>query len=459
MSGVNNESSQLSLLDSSKVSNSERSGSNETIDQLRARLRQLESENNEFKRILPRLRDAQGDDITEWAATIVKVLEDTKLKYSETDEKRKELAQRFCQFREKAQKDEQQYKMEIAKYKEKAENLERQNQELKNEIRDQESRIFHLQENVNADGNDNSDREDQNFEECLHHIQNRSESDNGSEHHSHSRQSTARTERPDSAKEIALESITLALFEKLRTTVDFFASFPILSDVCEDPEQRQLIEKIRNLNLDLNRSMEALHKRLVELKRTPPPSSADNSYQQRPENQLCTKCQQLENERDTLRAQLNKEIALKESSVEELRNRIEELKSDLQLSKSQVEKLEQKLQRTEQFYQEKYVGKKSEEVIVLEQKIQELRQQILALNEKNANIFIEYRNYKESYEKLQADTKSREKLYNNKVLKLRELLKMYVRFHEETVANNAIFEQLEIVLQEKIDEIRRHNVC
>lgn len=59
----------------------------------------------------------------------------------------------------------------------------------------------------------------------------------------------------------------------------------------------------------------------------------------------------------------------------------------------------------------------------------------------------------ESYEKLQADTKSREKLYNNKVLKLRELLKMYVRFHEETVANNAIFEQLEIVLQEKIDEM------
>lgn len=43
------------------------------------------------------------------------------------------------------------------------------------------------------------------------------------------------------------------------------------------------------------------------------------------------------------------------------------------------------------------MGKKSEEVIVLEQKIQELRQQILALNEKNANIFIEYRNYKVNF--------------------------------------------------------------
>jgi hypothetical protein len=63
--------------------------------------------------------------------------------------------------------------------------------------------------------------------------------------------------RPDQA----LEGITVALFDKLRSTADFFMQ--LMNNFSEDAEHLQdhsLIEKIKNLKLDLNRSIEICNK-------------------------------------------------------------------------------------------------------------------------------------------------------------------------------------------------------
>src|SRR4051794_12264472 len=64
----------------------------------------------------------------------------------------------------------------------------------------------------------------------------------------------------------------------------------------------------------------------------------------------CPKCKLVENERDTLRAQLNREIGMKEEqmatndelerNLREMRRRMEELRGELQQSQQKVEDIE-----------------------------------------------------------------------------------------------------------------------
>ena len=68
----------------------------------------------------------------------------------------------------------------------------------------------------------------------------------------------------------------------------------------------------------------------------------------------CSRCKLLECERDALKAQLNREIGLKEEflaqneeqdkALREMRRQAEELRSELESGRAKVEEIEQKLQ-------------------------------------------------------------------------------------------------------------------
>lgn len=214
-----------------------------------------------------------------------------------------------------------------------------------------------------------------------------------------------------------LAAATLALFDKFRSSADFFME--LLTTVGEGAELQQdlaLVERIKNMKLDLNKSIEMYNRRVEEYRRSAPTSiaasavaSAEHSFRQELAGTLqqCmnNKCALVETERDTLRAQLNREIGIKEDillsndelerNVREMRRHMEELRSELEESQQRVEDIQRTLQKTEEHFRGKYEAKTSGEVVQLNDKVRVLRQKNLEWEEKHADMLRAIRRFRE----------------------------------------------------------------
>ncbi|KAL7074003.1 hypothetical protein ACQ4LE_006503 [Meloidogyne hapla] len=496
----------LSVIDSSKGSAStsvESANNTELVERLTRQLRDLESENLELGRAIPHLRDYKGEDCTKFVTGKLNELEEQKGKYRRAVDRLAELNKQFQHFKDDAKERAQESDRKLDELRNIANALENENTMLRDQLRNEESINYHLREN--RTGSPRS------FEECLQHIDQNSDCESGD---LRSRQSTARTERPDSVREQALGQLVCALFDKLRTTADVFAQIHsgIAGEDAQNSEQIKLVEKIKNLKLDLNRSIELYNKKFQELQMSAPSSMENlNHSEVGPSNiKSCSRCKNIEEERDTLKAQLNREILLKneclasrdelDKSFREARRSIEEMRSALLLSNNKIEDLQNKLQRNEHYYQTKYGGAREPEVIDLQEQINVLRKRNLELDDKNEQILRASQRYKElnreecdnkdieiqqlqttlennerNIEHLQErcrllETENKNSLelkeqwrrkdimlrkYERKISNLREILSNYGSYFDQTTNYEVVVERCYALLEEKIVEGQR----
>ncbi|KAF7634943.1 hypothetical protein Mgra_00005688 [Meloidogyne graminicola] len=384
----------LSVLDSSKGSCKKRlfsasafvesPNNTELIGRLNRQIRDLQSDNLELTRAIPHLKDYKGDDCTKFVTEKLNELEEHKSKCRKAVDR---LAENDAN--EKIKEKETRL-IELTNI---AEGLENENSVLRDRLRNEESYNYHLQHNGSR--SPTTDRVTRSFEKCLEHL------DQSSDGESDLRSgiSPARTERADSEREHSLGLLLYALFDRLRTTSDNFTQiYSKMANDAQNAEQIKLVEKIKDLRLDLNRSIEFYSKKFQELHMNSP-SSRENSLQlEEPAGsiQSCSTCKNIEEERDTLKAQLNREILLKneclaskdelDKNFREARRSIDEMRSALTLSNNKIEDLQQKLQRNEYYYQGKYGGSKEPEITALHEQINDLRKRNLELDAKNEQI-------------------------------------------------------------------------
>lgn len=138
---------------------------------------------------------------------------------------------------------------------------------LRDRLRNEESYNYHLQHNGSR--SPTTDRVTRSFEKCLEHL------DQSSDGESDLRSGISpavyffahlqklkkfhfkRTERADSEREHSLGLLLYALFDRLRTTSDNFTQiYSKMANDAQNAEQIKLVEKIKDLRLDLNRSIE-----------------------------------------------------------------------------------------------------------------------------------------------------------------------------------------------------------
>ncbi|CAK5090371.1 unnamed protein product [Meloidogyne enterolobii] len=377
----------------------ESANNTELVERLHRQLRDLESENTELKRAIPHLKNYEGQDCTKFVTGKLSELEEQKSKYRRAVDRLADLNRKFQNFKDDAEERIREGDKKYNDLKTTADYLEHENSQLRDRLRNEESINYHLRENRVASPAD--DRFDRSFEDCLQHIDQNSDCE--------SRQSTARTERPDSVREHALGQLLCALFDKLRTTADVFAQIHsgIAGEDAQNSEQIKLVERIKNLKLDLNRSIEVYNKKFQELQMSAPSSVENLNHSEEGPSRIksCSRCKNIEEERDTLKAQLNREILLKneclatrdelDKKFRETRRSLEEMRGALELSNSQIEDLQNKLQRNEYYYQNKYGGARELEINDLRKQITDLRNRNLELDNKNEQILTAAQRFKE----------------------------------------------------------------
>nr|CAD2187288.1 unnamed protein product [Meloidogyne enterolobii] len=482
----------------------ESANNTELVERLHRQLRDLESENTELKRAIPHLKNYEGQDCTKFVTGKLSELEEQKSKYRRAVDRLAELNRKFQNFKDDANERIRESDKKYDELRTIADALENENVGLRDRLRNEESINYHLRENRVASPAD--DRFDRSFEDCLQHIDQNSDCE--------SRQSTARTERPDSVREHALGQLLCALFDKLRTTADVFAQIHsgIAGEDAQNSEQIKLVERIKNLKLDLNRSIEVYNKKFQELQMSAPSSVENLNHSEEGPSRIksCSRCKNIEEERDTLKAQLNREILLKneclatrdelDKKFRETRRSLEEMRSALELSNGQIEDLQNKLQRNEYYYQTKYGGAREREINDLRKQITDLRNRNLELDNKNEQILTAAQRFKElnqeecankdseiqqlrtsleshartikqlqgKCQQLEAENKNTLELrdewrrkdimlrkYEVKINNLREILSDYGSYFDQTMDYELVVERCNTLLAEKINEGQR----
>ncbi|KAI3420415.1 hypothetical protein GPALN_003713 [Globodera pallida] len=508
------DNSPLNLLDSSNsrasVSTLERPN-NETVEKLSRCLREFESENLELKRAIPRLKDAKGDDITEWAIKIINELEEERRKHNETQQNLAMLTHRFREFRDDAAEKAQKGAKTIDDLRRQAEEYEEENQRIRDQLRDDQSQIFNLRRRLDdvpehADGGRQSPEEnsDENLRACLEHFDRRSDTEE-----QESGQSTQRRLRHQLQQSLNIISF---LFEKHRSLAN---SVGHLLSSHGNTQDVSLLGKINDMKLDLNQSMEICKRKFEELQSAP--TSAESSIHEsidraEPLAKNCTKCKLLENERDALKVQLNNEIKSKERFLEkgeiaernlrEARRSIEELGGELRASLAKAEQIEEIERRMKECQEEcrnkdERFKKKSKELREVAGHTCTLRQQNLALDSKNENIlnavqrlkeihadevnakdievqrqyasveYLEQRcreleeqfmNEKERSKSLEKEAQKKEELvkkYSTKTKAFRRLLMQYGHYLDSSMEYETLVERSNRILQDKISDGQR----
>uniref|UniRef100_A0A914IHB2 Uncharacterized protein n=1 Tax=Globodera rostochiensis TaxID=31243 RepID=A0A914IHB2_GLORO len=477
------DNSPLNLLDSSNsrasVSTLERPN-NETVEKLSRCLREFESENLELKRAIPRLKDAKGDDITEWAIKIINELEEERRKHNETQQNLAMLTHRFREFRDNAAEKTQKGAKTIDDLRRQAEEYEEENQRIRDQLRDDQSQIFNLRRRLDdvpehGDGGQQSPEEnsDENLRACLEHFDRRSDTEEQESGHS-----TQRRLRHQLQQSLNIISF---LFEKHRSLANSVGHLLICHGNTQDVS---LLGKINAMKLDLNQSMEICKRKFEELQSAP--TSAESSIHEsidraEPLAKNCTKCKLLENERDALKAQLNNEIKSKERFLEkgevaernlrEARRNIEELEIERRMKECQ----EEGRNKDERF------KKKSKELREVAGHTRTLRQQNLELDTKNENILNAVQRLKEihadevnakdievqrqyaSVEYLEQRCREleeqfmneKERKYSTKTKAFRRLLMQYGHYLDSSMEYETLVERSNRILQDKISDGQR----
>ncbi|KAL3072640.1 hypothetical protein niasHS_017614 [Heterodera schachtii] len=480
----------------------------EIIESLSRRLREFESENLELKRALPRLKDAKGDDCTEWAIKIIEELEEERAKHNETQQTLAILTQRFREFRDNAEENARRDAKAIGELRQQAEDYEEENRKLNDRLRDEESEIFNLRKRFDQlpeDGQQSpAGNSEENLRVCLEHFDRRSDTEEQESGHSIQRRLKHQLQQ-------SFDIISF-LFEKHRSLANSIGRLLLSHGETEDAS---LLRKINNMKLDLNQSMEKCKRKFEELRSAP--TSAESSISEslvgdEPSTKICAKCKLLENERDVLKVQLNNEITAKqrfleksessERNLREARRQIEELGGELRASLAKAEQIEETERKMKECQDEarskdENIRTKAKELEEANEQIQTLRQDILALDSKNEEIlqaaklikdihademngkdmemqrqsetveYLEQRcraleeqfmDEKERLTLLEKEVQKKDELirkYSAKTKALRHLLTQYGHFLDSTLEYEMLVEKSSRILQEKIIDGQR----
>uniref|UniRef100_A0A915MRE1 Zinc finger ZPR1-type domain-containing protein n=1 Tax=Meloidogyne javanica TaxID=6303 RepID=A0A915MRE1_MELJA len=254
----------------------------ELIDRLTRQLRILESENLEFRRSIPHLKDYKGEDCTKFVTGKLNELEEHKGKYRRAVDRLAELNKQFQQFKVDANERAQEGEKQLYELRTIADALENENtmvtgklnelEEHKGKYRRAVDRIAEQFQHFKVDANERA----QKSEKQLHELRTIAD---------------------------ALEDENTMLRDQLKN---------------KDTIIRQLQKNVFSSTENLNRSAEE------------GPSHTNNN------KKSCSKCSNIKEERDRLKTQLNREISLKneclatnddlDKKLQEARKTIEEMR-------------------------------------------------------------------------------------------------------------------------------------
>ena len=381
----------------------------EQFERLKCKIRGLESEIIDLKRLQPRLTDARGKDHTEEFAKLVKEMLTAKDYSQKLENENITLRKRYMELEQSAISNMDQREKEIERLRNHALELEQEVFKLHEQIQDEQSKQANM-----MNKNNDSTIGDAAFDAALQRIYQDSLSlSNTVELQQKSEVEVSMVSQNVDVLDVTTESVAVNLagrtsnlaeacvrmFEQLRGTAEFFQGLLKNLGVSEDELGKEMMRKIESLKLDLNRSMHEAHSIVSEARnvhRTCQSIVFEQSRQSGVFNQshleasigeerqqkLAEENQQLLEEKQKL-AEENDQLAMEKDKLAEENGHLEEMKLQLMATNEQLMEAKLKLSdENEQLAQEKErLAEEKDELEEEKEKLLEEKEQLAEQNE------------------------------------------------------------------------------